>query len=197
MQFTFTDGEASAIANALGVAAERYEEHGRELPDGRLAAQFRHQAAEARELADRLAWGGAKDEPELAVERNEPLRVLIALEGGCVSAVIINRPGVELVSLDYDTEGADEADLFDIPQDGGGTAQAWRSIGECEHDQTGFFERARDAQPSDPEARLAMLRSNAAGLTEAGGKSPYGRELQREIAALEAAITREEAEASA
>jgi hypothetical protein len=160
-------------------------------PDGSAATN------RAQELA---AWAramAATGRGYLPPSTGKPLRVLVALEGGCVSAVIINRPGVELITLDYDTEGSDEADLFDIPQDGGDTAQAWRTIGECEQDEGGFFERARDARPSDPEGRLAMLRSNAASLGEAVGQSDYGRGLQREIAELERGLASEEADATA
>jgi hypothetical protein len=105
-----------------------------------------------------------------------PIRVLVALEGGCVSAVTASVPGVQLVTLDYDTEGADEADLFDIPQNGGGTAEAFRSVGECDHDTSGFWEGACNARPTDPEGRVKMLREMVAGAGDFA--DPWRRELQ-------------------
>ncbi len=57
-----TESERATLTNALFVAAERFEEHVRDLtnaPDQKpayasLAAQFGKQATEAREMADRL-----------------------------------------------------------------------------------------------------------------------------------------------
>jgi hypothetical protein len=114
------------------------------------------------------------------------LRVLIALEGGIVQGTVADRPGVDVILLDYDTEGADVADLFAIPQSDGATAEAFRSqAGEAEHDPA-FIDGALAAPPSDPEARIAQLRGFAEALTEAERAGSYGRELLAELEALEA-----------
>lgn len=116
-----------------------------------------------------------------------PIRVLVALEGGCISGASASVAGVELVKLDYDTEGSDEADLFDIPQTGGGTAEAWLSFDTADHDPD-FIAGAIGARPTDPEGRLAMLRRDVAGLTDEGRAAPFGRARLAEIAELEAML---------
>ena len=56
----------------------------------------------------------------------------IVLEGGLISAVISNDPArlpIEaVVTIDYDTEGAGEEDLYDVLQPDGSTVQAYASI---------------------------------------------------------------------
>jgi len=52
-------------------------------------------------------------------------RVVIVLEGGLVQDVLSNVP-MEFARIDYDTDGAEESDLVDIPQTpAGDTAQAY------------------------------------------------------------------------
>jgi hypothetical protein len=123
----------------------------------------------------------------------DPIRVLVALEGGVISGTVADRPGVEIVALDYDTEGADDEDLFDIPQDSGGTAEAFRAEHTPEID-AGFIARARAARPSDPEKRLDLLRRTVAGLTEEGRASAWGAATIRELEELEKQIAAEELE---
>jgi len=71
------------------------------------------------------------DLPETAAQPARPT-LGVVLEGGLISAVISNDPARlpidEVVILDYDTEGADEEDLYDVLQPDGSTVQAYASI---------------------------------------------------------------------
>lgn len=51
---SFTDVEASSVANALRSAADRYEQCAREIIPDVLKEQFKKQAADAMRLADRF-----------------------------------------------------------------------------------------------------------------------------------------------
>lgn len=57
----------------------------------------------------------AKPEPEPAPKAAP--RVVVVLDGGLVQDVLADVP-VDCVKIDYDTEGADRADLWPVPQDG-------------------------------------------------------------------------------
>ena len=56
----------------------------------------------------------------------------VIIEGGIVQALISNDPARfpidEVVIIDYDTEGADTADIYDVPQSDRSTVQAYVSI---------------------------------------------------------------------
>lgn len=54
---------------------------------------------------------------------NDAIRIVVAIEGGLVSGVVADRP-IHLMTIDYDTEGADEDDISQVPQDGGKVAEA-------------------------------------------------------------------------
>jgi CDGSH-type Zn-finger protein len=51
-------------------------------------------------------------------------RVVIVIDSGCIQDVISDAP-VKIWTIDYDTEGADDSDLAEIPQGGGETRQAY------------------------------------------------------------------------
>lgn len=46
----------------------------------------------------------------------------IRLEGGVIQSIWSNRP-MNVLVIDYDTEGRPDDELFDLPQDGGGTSE--------------------------------------------------------------------------
>lgn len=48
---------------------------------------------------------------------------VVVLDGGLVQDVVSNVP-MSYTVVDYDCEGADDSELVDIPQDGGGTEEA-------------------------------------------------------------------------
>lgn len=71
---------------------------------------------EAHRAADEvLAAYDAQPEPA-------PGQIGIRMEGGVVQAVFTDRP-MDVIVLDYDTDGADPDDLFDMPQDDGSTEE--------------------------------------------------------------------------
>ena len=56
---------------------------------------------------------------------NQPIRVVVVVEGGCVQSVLSDLP-LDVHVLDYDVEGGD-GETFAIPQHLGKTAPAYRS----------------------------------------------------------------------
>lgn len=56
-------------------------------------------------------------------------RIVIGLEGGLVSGISADRPDIEVIVVDYDTEGSTAADGVhtNVPQAGGNTAEAFVS----------------------------------------------------------------------
>ena len=52
------------------------------------------------------------------------MKIVIVLVGGVVQHVVASE-ACEVTVIDYDTEGADEGSTVDVPQDGGGTAEAY------------------------------------------------------------------------
>lgn len=63
---------------------------------------------------------------ELDVAPPQPIDVAVILEGGLVQHAVARGPGdVRLFVVDYDTEGADEAESSDVPQDDGKVSQAF------------------------------------------------------------------------
>ena len=57
-------------------------------------------------------------------------RIVIRLEGGCVQAVLSDTP-VELMVVDYDTDGGDPAEMDSIPQNDGSTVEAFVTTFDC------------------------------------------------------------------
>lgn len=51
-------------------------------------------------------------------------RVVVALEGGLVQGASSDLP-VDMVVVDYDTEGGDDEDIVDLPQNDGSTAESF------------------------------------------------------------------------
>lgn len=45
--------------------------------------------------------------------------VIVKVSGGVVQGTVTNVPGLEVLVLDYDVEGCDEADLKAFPEKGG------------------------------------------------------------------------------
>ena len=67
----------------------------------------------------------------------EPPTVAIILEGGLVQCIVSDRPGnippMNVIVLDYDTEGADEEELLQVPQkDGSVSTATGRYEGFCQ-----------------------------------------------------------------
>lgn len=48
----------------------------------------------------------------------ESVKIVIVIEGGCVSAVLSAGVPVEYVTVDYDTDGASTDDVVAVPQPG-------------------------------------------------------------------------------
>ncbi len=70
---------------------------------------------------------------------DEPPTVAVILEGGLVQCVVSDRPSdippMNLMVIDYDTEGADEEELLQVPQkDGSVSTATGRYEGFCEAD---------------------------------------------------------------
>ncbi len=65
---------------------------------------------------------------------SEPIKIAVIIEGGLVQSVLSAGVPVEYVVIDYDTEGADDADLLDVPQAGGGTVPAFAHRRDAEID---------------------------------------------------------------
>ncbi len=55
--------------------------------------------------------------------------IAIVMEGGLVQCVVTNNPKLkgkfDIITIDYDTEGVDEEDIINVPQDDGSTSRAW------------------------------------------------------------------------
>ncbi|BDV41547.1 hypothetical protein GURASL_04700 [Geotalea uraniireducens] len=64
----------------------------------------------------------------LSDRRHEPPTVAVILEGGLVQCIVSDRPNdiqsMNLMVLDYDTEGADEEELLQVPQKDGSISTA-------------------------------------------------------------------------
>jgi hypothetical protein len=83
----------------------------------------------ARELAAELGIegpppiNGRPAQPE--VQQRKP-RMVIVLDGGLVQNILANFD-VEVISIDYDIDGADEEDLTPVPQGDGSVSDAYVS----------------------------------------------------------------------
>lgn len=91
-----------------------------------------------------------------------PIRVLVALEGGCVQGAVADVEGVAVTVLDYDTEGADGHRIYSIPQREAFNADAYVAEYDADHDPA-FIDAAKAADLSDPEEALEQLRLDVAG----------------------------------
>jgi len=56
---------------------------------------------------------------------DEPITIVVGCEGGLVQGASSNVEDIRMIVLDYDTEGADEDEVTDVPQssEGPGTAE--------------------------------------------------------------------------
>lgn len=54
----------------------------------------------------------------------EPVKIVLIIEGGILQEVITCGVPVEYALIDYDTEGNDLEDIFQVPQGDGKTAEA-------------------------------------------------------------------------
>lgn len=79
----------------------------------------------------------------------KPIRVLVAIDGGLVQGGCADVP-VELITLDYDCEGADDDEVYAIPQDEGGTARATRGGDDLKADPA-FIDAALAAELDEEE----------------------------------------------
>ncbi|HEY6874194.1 MAG TPA: hypothetical protein VI298_15830 [Geobacteraceae bacterium] len=74
--------------------------------------------------------------------RHEPPTVAVILEGGLVQCVVSDRPNaiqpMNLMVLDYDTEGADEEELLQVPQKDGSVSTATGRYLGFEHADIGL-----------------------------------------------------------
>ena len=75
---------------------------------------------------------------------SEPVRIVITMEGGLISAVCTLGVPVEALIIDYDTEGADADQIEGIAQGGGATVEA------CV--------RLEAAEPLHPEVMASVAR---------------------------------------
>lgn len=79
-------------------------------------------------------------------ERMKEVRVVTVIEGGILQNVMCSVPS-KLVHIDYDTEGSGPEDgVVEMPQDGGGTAEAFVSLGGCDHDEKEVERVFQDAE---------------------------------------------------
>lgn len=62
----------------------------------------------------------------------EPVKICIVMDGGLIQSVLSAGIPIEYVKIDYDTDGADEEELAEVPQDNGTTVPAFVSLGEAE-----------------------------------------------------------------
>lgn len=95
--------------------AEQFAEDWMEMAD---SESTRKDGADACALVERVKAA------TLACQAAKPIRVLIALDGGLVQGGCSDVP-VEIIVVDYDTGGADPAELVDVPQDDGTTTEAF------------------------------------------------------------------------
>ena len=78
----------------------------------------------------------------LSERHQEPPTVAVILEGGLVQSIVSDRPGdiqpMNLMVLDYDTEGADEEELLQVPQKDGSVSTATGRYLGFEHADIGL-----------------------------------------------------------
>lgn len=76
----------------------------------------------------------------------EPVKICIVIEGGAFQSILSAGVPVEVVVIDYDTEGASPDELRDVLQPNGTTERAHVSLAEAERDELAraFTARAFD-----------------------------------------------------
>jgi len=78
----------------------------------------------------------------LSDRRHEPPTVAVILEGGLVQCIVSDRPNdiqpINLMVLDYDTEGADKEELLQVPQKDGSISTATGRYVGFDHAEIGL-----------------------------------------------------------
>ena len=152
MAETGTD-EADALPDMLADLMHWADREGYDFGD-QLHRARRHYIAET---APEPGWNDAPTPPQ----------VVIVIEGGIVQEVLSNIP-LDAGILDYDTEGADEDEVFDVPQTGSAPAQA------CGHIESAAVNPSRVAElleaiNSKPETEERGHRNNPDFCAKCGG----------------------------
>lgn len=62
----------------------------------------------------------------------EPIKICVVMEGGLIQQVLSAGVPVEVVVIDYDTEGADQSELASIPQGDGSEVAAFIRVSYVE-----------------------------------------------------------------
>ena len=76
------------------------------------------------------------------------MKIVVVVDGGCVTDIMSDTPGVDVVLVDYDTDGVAEDLLVQIPQDDGTTAAASCWKGPADYEPAAveqFFATAEEA----------------------------------------------------
>lgn len=76
-----------------------------------------------------------------AINCRSSLRMVVAIEGGLVTSVAANDPGligISVAVIDYDVDGADEDSIIDVPQPNGKSAKAQVHLTEIEPAEENF-----------------------------------------------------------
>lgn len=84
---------------------------------------------------------------EQSQSESPELRILVTMEGGVVTAVLANQPGIKVLLVDYDTAGAEDNELSLIPQDRGNVAEAIATFPVVE-ERSAFIDRTFTAVES-------------------------------------------------
>jgi len=84
---------------------------------------------------------------------SEPVKICIIIEDGLVQFILSAGVPVEAVVIDYDTEGADDSELKDVPQADGSTQPAFvrGALVEDDEEARAFTMRAHDLAGSDDD----------------------------------------------
>ncbi len=115
---SLTDQLADALRRGIHRCADLME--GLE-PDLQEAAQ-----ADLQAMRDALASAEQGNAAAITPDLNNPGSVGIRMEGGLIQSVWADRP-INVTVIDYDIEGVEEDDLFDMPQHDGSTSECYVS----------------------------------------------------------------------
>jgi hypothetical protein len=123
-------------------------------PDGSEQTRRKQELeAWARQMAE---TGRGHLPPAVPGETAPPIRVVAALEGGIIQGAVADRPGVVLLTVDYDTDGEKDG-VYDIPQgDDTTTAEAFRGEIRPEVDPA-WIDGLQAARPSYGEGADEQL----------------------------------------
>jgi hypothetical protein len=121
--------------------------------------------AEAEEAAERIERGRqlierVKAAPACSIIPPAPTRVLVALDGGLVQGAVADRPGVSIITVDYDCDGAAADEVFAIPQ-GDGTTSEGTIGGLSAAFDPAFIDAAEAAELDDPAGAEEHKREQA------------------------------------